>query len=123
MTGLFGDCPTWLDAEVWAAYCDWRASLPKKQRMTSYARALILNELSRLKAEGQNPTECLKQSLINCWLGVFPVKRLGMEPVQASTPATADPYLRQLDEHKAGAVTGEEARKRAQAIKERRVLQ
>lgn len=72
---LIPDCPSWLDQTAWDAYCEWRATLPKKQRMTAYARALILNKLSKMREEGQNPTEVLNQSLENCWLGVFPVRK------------------------------------------------
>lgn len=122
MSGLFGDCPTWLDAEAWAAYCDWRQSLPKKQRMTSFARTLILNELAKLKAAGQDPTACLLQSLRKCWLDVYAIKRpkeFTALPANDPKPAQADQtraYIADLERHRAAA-TGDRARDAREKLK------
>lgn len=122
MSDLFGDCPTWLNEELWKAYCDWRASLPKKQRMTSYARVLILNELSRLKAQGHNPDECLRQSLMNCWLGVFPVRRLHMDQ-QAQPSQPVHPASSSVDQVLGPRQSPEEIKAALRRARERGVLQ
>lgn len=75
MSGLFGDCPAWLNEEAWAAYCAWRDGMPKHKRWGGYARRLVLKELAKLKDAGQDPTACLEQSLLNSWLGVYAVKK------------------------------------------------
>lgn len=120
MEGLFSECPGWLDEDLWRAYVDWRASLPKKQRLTSFARVLILNELSRLKAQGHNPDECLKQSLINCWLGVWPVKRDEME---VAAKVRIHPAATPASEVLGRAMTGEEKRQALARFKAQRGLQ
>ena len=117
---LFGECPTWLDEQAWSAYVEWRASLPKKQRMTSFARTLILTELSKLKEAGQDPTACLLQSLRNCWLDVYAIKRPkefsaipANDPKPAPQVATTAAYLAQLDQHRAAAQSDQAKEARA----------
>lgn len=81
---LFSECPTWLDESAWQAYCEWRKSLPKKQRMTDYARSLILMKLAKLREQGNDPTAVIQQSLVNCWLDVYPIKTRELQTVAAN---------------------------------------
>lgn len=124
MSGLFGDCPTFLDAEAWEAYCDWRQGLPKKQRMTPYARKLLLAELAKLHAAGEDPTACLQQSMRNSWLDVYAVRKPKPAPFSAipandPKPAQADQtraYIADLERHRAAA-TGDRARDAREKLK------
>lgn len=118
MSGLFGDCPTWLDSVAWAAYCEWRQGLPKKQRMTPYARNLILAELAKLHSAGEDPTACLNQSMRNSWLDVYAVRKPKPAPFTALPANDAKPapqvastaaYIAELDAHKAAAQSPEAA--------------
>jgi hypothetical protein len=110
MSGLFGDCPTWLDETAWAAYCEWRDKMPKARRWTPYARHLILLELAKLREAGESPTACLQQSLRNSWLDVFPVRKpanFRELPANDSKPPpqvdTTRSYLDELEQHKRAA--------------------
>jgi hypothetical protein len=81
--GLFGDCPTYLDPEAWSAYCEWRDQMPKHKRWSKYARSLILIELSKLHAAGEDASECLKQSIRESWTGVYAVRKPKPAPFTA----------------------------------------
>lgn len=97
MTGLFGDAPTWLDSEAWSAYCEWRDDMPKSKRWKPYARHLILVELSKLHAAGEDPTACLQQSMRNSWLDVYPVRKPKPAPFTA-LPANDAPVNPQIEQ-------------------------
>jgi biotin operon repressor len=43
--------------------------------MTERAFELILKKLARFRAEGMDPIEVLEQSIMNGWVGIFPVRR------------------------------------------------
>ena len=95
--GLFGDCPTYLDPEAWGAYCEWRDNMPKHKRWSKYARALILIELSKLHAAGEDASECLKQSIRESWTGVFAVRKPKPAPFSAlpANDTTVNPQVEQ----------------------------
>lgn len=61
--------PDWLQAEAWADFVQHRKSL--KAPMTARAQALALTELTKLRAEGHDPTEVIKQSIMRGWKGLF----------------------------------------------------
>lgn len=46
-----------------------------KKPMTDRAKTMLLAELDKLAADGENITECLNQSIFHNWQGVFPVKK------------------------------------------------
>ncbi|MBS4041642.1 MAG: phage replisome organizer N-terminal domain-containing protein [Flavobacteriales bacterium] len=46
-----------------------------KKPMTDRAKEMLLLELDKLSAAGENIIECLNQSIFHSWQGVFPVKR------------------------------------------------
>ena len=64
--------PPWLDSELWEDYLDMRKKL--KAAPTEKAKKLLISKLDKLKSEGQDPDEILKQSIENSWKGLFEVK-------------------------------------------------
>jgi hypothetical protein len=64
--------PTWIEEESWSAFEEMRKKI--KAPLTPYAGKLILRELCKLKAMGEDPQECLDQSIRNGWRDVYPLK-------------------------------------------------
>lgn len=64
--------PDWIDKETWEAFLEMR----KKKRAipTEKAKQLLIKELERLKAAGNDPNEVLNQSIMRNYTGVFPLK-------------------------------------------------
>ena len=67
--------PAWIDPEAWAAFMEVRVKI--KAPLTDYAAKLILRDLMRLKASGEDPQACLDQSIMLGWRGVFKVRDIG----------------------------------------------
>ena len=70
--GIDKSIPQYLDPDLWKSYMEVRckAKAPK----TDNALKLVLQEIVKLKAQGNDPNEILKQSIMNGWKGVFPLK-------------------------------------------------
>lgn len=66
------DLPDWLNKEMWDAYLEMRKKI--KSIPTGYAIKLILEKLVKFKNDGVDPNEILKQSIMNNYKGVFPLK-------------------------------------------------
>lgn len=64
--------PTWIDLKVWDAFIEMRTRI--KAKPTERAIAMLISELEKFKAQGMDPNEILKQSIMNNWRGVFPLK-------------------------------------------------
>jgi len=64
--------PYWIDREAWLAYEDMRKA--KKKVPTDRARKLIIKKLEKLKAQGNDPDECLNQSSRMDWTDVYAVQ-------------------------------------------------
>jgi len=64
--------PEWIDKELWEGFLEVRKR--KRAAPTQYALSLIIKDLERLKASGDDPNEVLKRSITNSWKGVFPLK-------------------------------------------------
>jgi hypothetical protein len=64
--------PDWLPADVWKDFIDFRKKI--KAPLTDRACELIIDKLSKLRAEGYDPTDVLNQSIVCGWKGVFEVK-------------------------------------------------
>jgi hypothetical protein len=45
-----------------------------RKPMTKRAVVLSIGKLERLKNDGHEPKQVLEQSIINSWIGVFPIK-------------------------------------------------
>jgi len=67
--------PDWIDKELWEGFLEVRKE--KKAASTEYALSLIIKDLEKFKAAGDNPNEVLKRSITNSWKGVFPLDRKG----------------------------------------------
>lgn len=64
--------PGWIPSDSWSAFVEMRLRIRKP--MTDRAKELACMELERLKAQGQDPTAVLNQSVMNSWQGLFPLK-------------------------------------------------
>jgi uncharacterized protein YdaU (DUF1376 family) len=62
--------PDWIDAEAWTAYLAMRAK--KRAHPTDYACRLVVAELEKLRRQGHDPAESLRQSTRNSWTDVYP---------------------------------------------------
>ena len=64
--------PGWIDKKTWEAFLEMR----KKMRAapTEWAKQLLVKDLEKLKAAGNDPNEVLNQSIVRNWRGVFPLK-------------------------------------------------
>ncbi len=62
----------WIDPDSWTAFCEMRKKI--KAPLTPYAEKLIMRELCKLKASGNDPQACLDQSIMLGWRDVFPVR-------------------------------------------------
>lgn len=71
--------PTWITPESWAAFEEMRKKI--KAPLTIYASKLVIRELVKLKSSGQDPQDCLDQSIRNGWRDVFPLRDKGMARV------------------------------------------
>lgn len=74
--------PDWLPTDAWLGYIDMR----KKQRkpMTARAQELRINDLAKLRDEGQDIAAVLDQSTANCWTDVYPLKERRAVPRQGT---------------------------------------
>jgi len=64
--------PEWIDKELWDGFLEVRKQ--RKAASTDYALSLIIKDLEKFKAAGDDPNEILKKSIMNSWKGVFPLK-------------------------------------------------
>lgn len=64
--------PEWVEPSAWQAFLESRRA--HRAPFTARAAELILGKLEQLRAEGQNPNQCLLQSVERGWRGVFPVR-------------------------------------------------
>ncbi len=67
-----GDLPDWVPREEWAGFKAMRVRI--KKPLTQRAEKMALDDLARLRAEGQDPVAVLRQSEFHCWMGLFPVR-------------------------------------------------
>ncbi len=107
------ESPSWIDKEVWDAFVEMRQAKGKRAPFTERAAKMLINELDRLRGQGHKPDEVLKQSVINGWSGVFPLKHLTREPWQSANHPSQDrekkkdptqDLLKQMDLHNKKAV-------------------
>lgn len=64
--------PPWIPAAAWAGYIEMRKA--RKKPPTPRAVELLVKELDRLRAAGQDIAAVLDQSTVNSWTDVYPVK-------------------------------------------------
>jgi hypothetical protein len=66
--------PGWIPSEAWGQFVGMRKAKGKRAPFTDAARDGIVRELRGLMDQGHDPGEVLRQSVINGWSGVFPLK-------------------------------------------------
>jgi uncharacterized protein YdaU (DUF1376 family) len=64
--------PDWIDSEAWNGFEEMRNKLRKP--MTDRARGMVVKQLEKLRAAGNDVTACLNQSTMKDWTDVYPVK-------------------------------------------------
>jgi len=91
--------PDWIDRELWDAFLEVRKKC--KAASTEYALSLIIKDLEKYKASGDDPNEILKKSIMSSWKGVFPLKGGGngvnrghFEEAKGNKPYTRPPAFR-----------------------------
>ena len=106
--------PEWIGMESWTAYIEMRNA--KKKPATEKAKALVVKELERLKASGQDPSTCLDQSTRNGWTDVYGLKEKtnGSQNGSGQRPGTGSKSFHQRDV--------EEAERVKQAVRARLVF-
>jgi len=66
------ECPDWLNQESWEQYMQHRKVL--KKPLTPQAIRLAFKKLEELQQQGDDPVEVINQSILNGWIGLFPLK-------------------------------------------------
>ncbi len=67
-----GILPEWIDKNTWEAFLEMRVKI--KAVNTELALSLLITKLETLKDADQDPNEIIRQSIMNSWKGVFPLK-------------------------------------------------
>jgi hypothetical protein len=89
-----------------------------KKPATDFAQLLLMKELYRLKAEGQDPVACVEQSLVNCWCDFYALKEKKANRVSTSEVARTTAAL-QADELSARGIEKRELAENARALREK----
>jgi uncharacterized protein YdaU (DUF1376 family) len=69
--------PTWIKKETWDAFLEIRKS--KGAKNTDIAIKLLISKIGKLRADGHDVDDVLKESIMNGWKGVFPLKTGGKD--------------------------------------------
>ena len=64
--------PDWIEREAWDGFEEMRRK--ERKPMTDRARSLVVKQLEKLRAAGNDVTACLNQSTMRNWCDVYPVK-------------------------------------------------
>lgn len=64
--------PEWIPIEPWTAYLEMRKA--NRKVPTERAKTLVVRELDKLRAKGEEPGAVLDQSTANNWTDVYPLK-------------------------------------------------
>ncbi len=64
--------PDFIDKELWNDFLDMRKKARKSP--TDRAKELLIKDLEKLKADGTDPSEVLRQSIKNNWSALYPLK-------------------------------------------------
>jgi hypothetical protein len=67
------DIPNFIEKKNLEDFIENRKAI--KKPVTKYAMKRLLTQLEKLHKEGENVNECLNQSIVNGWTGVFSVKK------------------------------------------------
>ena len=67
--------PDWIDKDLWNAFLEMRKKIKKPP--TDKAVELLIKDLEKYKAAGDEPNEVIKKSIMNGWAGLFPLSNKG----------------------------------------------
>lgn len=68
------EIPDWLPSEPWEAFVAMRRKKGQRTPFTIEAAVLIVGKLDAMRADGEDVTAMLHQTIMEGWTGVFPVK-------------------------------------------------
>jgi hypothetical protein len=80
------ELPAWVPRPQWDEF-----QKARRKRSTPYARRLLISKLEKLRADGNDPTAVLEQSITNCWSGLFPINKPGARERQPSGAVPPEP--------------------------------
>jgi hypothetical protein len=64
--------PDWIPTDAWSAYLKLRKA--KRAKVTVEAIDLLVRKLDAWRSEGQDVREILEKSVMNGWMGIFPLE-------------------------------------------------
>jgi len=64
--------PDWVEKEVWDDFMKMRARI-KNSPLTEYGKKLLVNDLEKLKNQGNDPIRVIEESIKHGWKGFFPL--------------------------------------------------
>jgi hypothetical protein len=82
--------PEFINREKWDAYMEIREK--KKATPTPRAIELLIEKLTKFKADGDDPNEVLEESIMNNWTGVFALKKGGANGKGRANPKSATKF-------------------------------
>jgi hypothetical protein len=88
--------PDWIPRQDWEAFVEMRKKIGKK--LTDAAKPLAVKKLERLRADGNDPGEVLRQSVLASWQGLFEVKEKDRAAPAAARPVERA-YVTATEEH------------------------
>ena len=100
--------PDWIPLETWEAYLAMRKKIKKPP--TEYAIKLIIDKLSRFKANGQDVKKVLEKSITAGWQDVFEIhdkplaNKFDVAHVTTPPPPNQDAALRKIEQDRKSAV-------------------
>jgi len=66
------EIPDWLNGDIWGEFLTHRKQI--KKPATPRAQELLIKKLSDMQTAGENIQQVIEQSIMNGWIGLFPVK-------------------------------------------------
>jgi hypothetical protein len=78
--------PDFIEKETWDEYLEMRKQV--KKPATAKAQELIIKKLQDFRVAGTDPNEILKQSIMNSWQGIFPLRRDNGNGANKNNPAS-----------------------------------
>ncbi len=86
------EIPDWIDRELWDGFLEVRKQ--QKAAPTKYALSLIIKDLEKFKAAGDDPNDILKRSITNSWKGVFSLGKKGGDSGRTQATGTDRRYTK-----------------------------
>lgn len=86
------ELPDWMPAEPWTEFVEMRRKKGSRAPFTVAAAKGIVAELAKLRDVGQDPAQVLRQSVVNGWSGVFPL-RGGQSPAVHVEPPSQGTFV------------------------------